>query len=199
MDSSSTESRLRTLRVMLHVSGAAGLVTLLVVAWSFLIRPIDAQRRVTSQRMARLETTLDAADEIRGEHASLSERLSTDRDQEAALQARIPDDPAEAEFLALASELAAETGLKIQDYRPGKPVEEPSCSSLEVQLICEGDYASVCGFLDGISKLPRLSRIERLHIDATKSKPDYLIEISVLLYFAARSDDSSLQGGEPDA
>ena len=198
MNSSSTQSGLRTLRVMLHVSGASGLVALLVFAWWFLIWPIDAQRRVSAQRMSRLETTLDAADEIRDEHASLSQRLSADQDQEAALQARIPDDPAETEFLALAAELAAETGLKIQDYRPGKPVEEPSCSSLEVELICEGDYASVCGFLDGISKLPRLSRIESLHIDATKGKPEYLIKISVLLYFAARPDDSALEGGEPD-
>ena len=199
MNSSNMERRLRTLRILLHVSGASGLAAMLVVAWWFLIRPVDAQRRDSSQRMARLETTLAAADEIRGENASLSERLSADRDQEAALQARIPDLPSEAEFLALASELAAETGLKIQDYRPGKPAERPSCSSLDVELICEGDYASVCGFLDGLSKLPRLSRIERLHIDATNGKPPYLIEISVLLYFAARSDDSSLEGDQPRA
>ena len=199
MDSSSTQRRLRTLRVMIHVSGASGLLAILLVAWWLVIRPIDAQRRVSSQRMAQLQATLAAADEIHSEHASLSQRLAADRDQEAALQARIPDHPSEAEFLALASELATQTGLKIQDYRPGRPVQEPSCSSLGVKLICEGGYAGVRGFLDGVSKLPRLSRIERLHIDATKSKPDYLIEISVLLYFAARSDDSALEGGEPHA
>ena len=199
MDLSSTGSRLRALSVLLHVSGASGLAAILVVAWWFLIRPADTQRRVSAHRMTRLETTLAAADEILGEHALLSERLSADRNREAALQARIPDDPSEAEFLALASELAAETGLKIQDYRPGKPVEEPSCSSLDVELSCEGDYSSICGFLDGMSKLPRLSKIERLHIDATQGKPHYLIKISVLLYFAARSDDSPGEEGEPHA
>lgn len=199
MDSSSTQSQLRTLRIMLHLAGTSGLAAMLILAWWFLIRPVDAQRRASSHRMARLEGTLAAAGKIRGEYASLSERLAADRDREAALQARIPDDPSEAEFLALASELAAGTGLKIQDYRPGKPVEEPSCSSLDVKLICEGDYVSVCGFLDGMSKLPRLSKIENLHIDATKGEPLYLIEISVLLYFAARSDDSSPEEGEPHA
>lgn len=199
MDSSSIQRRLRTLRVMIHISGASGLVAMLVVAWWSLIRPIDTQRRVSSQRMAQLETTLAAADEIRIEHASLSERLAADQDQEAALQTRIPDDPSEAEFLALASELAAETGLRIKDYRPGQPVHELSCSSLDVELICEGGYAGLRGFLDGMAKLPRLSRIECLHVDAAKGKTDYLIEISVLLYFAARSDDSSPEGGTPHA
>jgi Tfp pilus assembly protein PilO len=199
MDSSSTQSQLRKLRFALHLSGASGLAVMFLVAWSFLIRPIDAQQRVTRARMARLESTLSEADEIQTEHASLLDRLSADQDQEAALQARIPDDAAEAEFLALASELALRTGLKIKHYRPGKPVEEESCSSLEVELICAGDYPSLCGFVDGISKLPRLSRIERLHIDAAKGTPDYLIEISVLLYFAARSEDSPVEGGEPRA
>ncbi len=199
MDSSNTQRQLVALRVMLHLTGTLGFAALLIAAWSFLIRPIEAQRRVTSQRMAELDTTLVAAEEIREENALLSQRLSADREQEAALKARIPDDPAEAEFLALASELAAETGLEIQDYRPNSAIEDPSCSSLEVELICEGDYASVCGFLDGMSRLPRLSRVKRLHIDSTKGKEDYSIEISVLLYFATSPDPAAVEGAEPNA
>ena len=199
MDSSSIKNQLRALTVMLHLTGALGFLTLLIVAWWFLIRPIETQRRIASQRMAEMDTTLVAADEIRTEHSLLSRRLSADRDQVAALKARIPDDPSETEFLALASELAEETGLQIQDYRPDKTIEAPSFSSLEVELICEGDYASICRFLDGISKLPRLSRIKRLHIDASKPKADYLVEISVLLYFATSSDAAAVKGGEPNA
>ena len=199
MDSSSMRNQLRALRVMLHLTGALGFLTLLIVAWCFLIRPVETRRRIASQRMAELDTTLVAADEIRTKHSMLVERLSADRDQEAALKARIPDEPSEAEFLALASELAAETGLRIHDYRPNKAVQAPSCSSLEVELICEGNYAAICGFLDGMSKLPRLSRIKRLHIDATKNKADYLIEISVLLYFATSSESTVVEGGGPNA
>lgn len=190
MDSRNTDNRLRRLRLSVHVLAATGLATLFLVVWWSLIRPLDSDQYLASQRMLQLEETLSAADEIQAEHALLREHLLAAREQEASLQARIPDDPSEEEFLALASGLATDTGLRIKDYRPGKSRREASCSSLEVQLIGEGNYESICRFVDGLTKLPRLSTIASLHIDATKNHADYLIEISVLLFFDGQQQAS---------
>ncbi len=193
MDSSNIDKRLRRLRLSVHGFAATGLVTMVLGVWWSSIRPLESQQYVASQRLARLEETLSAADDIEAEHVSLRKQFAAACEQETSLQARIPDDPSEEEFLALASRLAAETGLQIKDYRPGKSLREPSCSSLEVQLVGKGNYESICGFLDGLSKLPRLSTIASLHIDASKSDADYLVEIAVLLYFGAtnQADNSN--------
>jgi Tfp pilus assembly protein PilO len=188
MEPSNTDKRLQTLRFIVHGSAAAGLATLLLVAWWTLIRPLETQQYVASQRLNQLAAKLAAAEDVRSENASLQGQFTAALEREASLQARVPDDPAEAEFLALASDLAARTGVQIKDYRPGKSAAGPSCSSLEVQLIGEGDYEGLCRFLDGIAKLPRHSAIAGLHIDAKGGKEAYLVEISVLLYFAATTE-----------
>ena len=199
MSSPDTEKQLRRMRVVFHGAAGTALVAVLFLGWYLLIRPVETQQYLALQRVDQLETTLAASDSIHAEHASLTRRLAAARQQESSLQARIPDDPSEENFLALASELATQTGLTIKDYRPGMSTQTASCSAMEVELIGEGDYASICRFLDGVSKLPRLSSITGLHIDATKSGSAYLVEISVLLYFGATVEPEKPSRGAPNA
>ncbi|NLS93719.1 MAG: type 4a pilus biogenesis protein PilO [Planctomycetaceae bacterium] len=187
MDPTRTDLRLQRLRLLVNGIAAAALCgTLLGVWWSW-IRPLEAERCLALQRMSQLEMRLDAADRVRAEHARLREQLTAVEQREAALQARVPDDPGEEEFLGLASALAEETGLTIKDYRPGKATGGASCSSLEVQLIGEGTYGSICRFLDGLTKLPRHSTVAALHIGTADAEQVCPMEISVVLYFGATS------------
>ena len=180
-----TDKQLRRTRFALHGIAGTALGVTLFLGWYLLIRPVETQQQLASQRLEQLETTLAASESIHAEHASLRGRLAAARQQESSLQSRIPDDPSEEDFLALASALATETGLTIKDYKPGASIQTASCSAMEIKLIGEGDYPSICRFLDGISKLPRLSSITGLHIDATKPGTPYLVEMSVLLYYGA--------------
>lgn len=185
MSSPDTEKQLRRMRFASHGVAATALVVAMFLGWNVLIRPVEQRQYLALQRVGQLETTLEASDSINTEHTSLSERLAAAREQESLLQSRIPDDPSEEAFLALASELATQTGLTIKDYRLGTSTETASCSAMDVELIGEGTYASICRFLDGVSKLPRLSSIRGLHVDATKSGTGYVVEISILLYYGA--------------
>lgn len=185
MDPTSTNQRLDRFKFLIHSLAAFGLVTLVFVGWWMYLRPLQAQQRLGEQRMHQLTTRLATADRTRAEQASLLKQLSSARQREASLLARVPDDPSEEEFLAIASSVANETGLTIKDYRPGKTTIGPCCSSLEVQLIGEGSYESVCRFLDGVARLPRHSSVAGLHIDATGNRDNYLVEIAILLYFGA--------------
>jgi Tfp pilus assembly protein PilO len=199
MSSPDTEKQLRRTRVAFHGVAGAALAVTVFLAWSILIRPVETQQYLALQRMGQLETTLAASDSIHAEYASLSRRLADAREQESALQTRIPDDPSEEGFLALASELATQTGLTIKDYRPGESTEMASCSAMDVELIAEGGYASICRFLDGVAKLPRLSSIRGLHIDATKSGTAYVVKISVLLYYGAVAKPEKSSRGASNA
>lgn len=185
--------------MIIHGLAGIGVFILLVLGWRSLVHPIENQQYVVLQRMEQLETTLAAADSILDEHASLSERLAAARQLEASLKARIPDDPSEEEFLALVSQVAVETGLTIKDYRPGKTRNMPSCSAVEVQVIGQGDYESICRFLDGIAKLPRLSSIASLHVDASKDDKDYSVEITVLLHFGVAPQAQDGEQGRANA
>ncbi len=199
MDPSGINIRLQRIRYGIHALAAAGLVALLLGVWWSWIRPLTSQRAIVTQRIDQLANRQASAEEIRAEHLSLRERLSAVQQREAALLARVPDDPSDEEFLALASRLAKESGLKLQDYRPGKSITGPACSSLELQVIAEGSYVSICRFLDGIAKLPRHSTVAGLHIDATGDEEACLVEISLLLYFGAPTESAPLGKGTPHA
>lgn len=199
MDPSGIDARLQRLRYTIHALAAVGLLALLLGFWWSWIRPLTTQQAILSQRMDQLAKTQASAAAIRAEHMSLREQLSEVQQREAALLARVPDEPADEEFLALASGLAKESGLKIQDYRPGKSITGPACSSLELQLIAEGSYVNICRFLDGIAKLPRHTTVSGLHIGARGDKETCLVEISLLLYFGAPTESAPLGKGAPHA
>ena len=114
------------------------------------------------------------------------------------LQTRVPDKPQEAEFLADVSRLANELGLTIRDYQPGAALSEPSHTELQVDLVCSGNYASICGFLDRLSKLPRYSSVARLQVDADGKSPECSAKMSVILYYGVQESPTAARKGPND-
>lgn len=177
--------RLRLLGLSLHGLGGLAAVTIALLAEFLAYRPLDAQVAAHVRRTEELQVLLREEQQCRREHARLGKDLSVAGEQAEILKKRIPDEPREADFLAQVSELADESGLRIQDYRPGVVTPRHLYSTMRVDLICEGDYESICKFLDGLSALPRHSTMVRLEIDSTIDKKHYSARISLELYVAA--------------
>ncbi len=199
MQQADPERRLRRLGWGIHALGAGVLVAMAVLAELLVFQPNRDFAGACSQQAAELEVTIRDGNRVRAEHAQLAEELADARRQAVLLQTRIPDKPQEAEFLGQASKLANEVGLQIRDYRPGTPVSTPSHSLLKVDLICKGDYASICRFLDQLATLPRHANVTCLQIDDDGSSPEYSVKISVILYYAAGDPASDDGKGTTDA
>jgi len=182
----------RELKVLgwgLHGLGVLVTITIVMVAVFAVYRPIDRQAAACARRTHELQKLLRKGAQVRAEHARLSEELALARKQADDLNRRIPDEPREADFLAQVSQLANKVRMQIQDYRPGKVAAEPTYSTMRVDLICQGDYASISDFLDGLSGLPRHSTVARLRIESEQNGQEYSAEMSLKLYFAV--------GGQP--
>jgi Tfp pilus assembly protein PilO len=176
--------KVRVVRWSLHGLGALIFLTIGLLAHLAVNRPLDAQTAAYAQRTDRLQAVLRDGERLRKEHARLSEELALARQQAALLEKRIPDEPREADFLAQVSRLADEVGLRIRDYRPGVVKPRESYSTMRVDLICEGNYDSICRFVDGLSRLPRHSTIVRLEVDSAGKQKFYSTNISLELYAA---------------
>jgi len=168
----------------LHGLGVLVTLAIALAAVFLAYRPIDHQAAAYTRRAHRLQNLLQNGARVRAEHAQLSEELALARKQADDLNRRIPDEPREADFLAQVSQLAAKAGLRIQDYRPGKVTAESTYSAMQVDLICQGEYASICNFLDGLSDLPRHSTTTRLEIESEENRQEYSAKMSLKLYFA---------------
>lgn len=129
--------------------------------------------------------TLAMADDIDIEQQKMFCNLIHTEKQLVAAQARIPETAQESEFLAQVSRLAKDTGLTIQEFRPGGITERKTHRELDVALSALGGYRSLCEFLAGLEKLPRLCRVTSLTVnrDTTPTAEHYPVRMNVVVYF----------------
>jgi Tfp pilus assembly protein PilO len=176
--------RLRLLGWLLNGLGALAAVAIVLIVQFVVYRPLDAQLAACTRRTEQLEGLLAREEPFRQEHARLSEELSAAREQATLLKDRIPEEPRETEFLAQVSQLAGESGVSIQDYRPGTVTSKGSYSTMRVDLTCEGGHEGICGVVDGLRELPRHSTVVRLEIDSRQPKEHYGMNMCLGLYVA---------------
>jgi len=181
----SPDRKLKILDWSLHGLGVAVMLAIALVAGIVVYGPIDRHTAEATQRADRLGQLLKNEARDRAAYEQTAKELATARQQAETLNSRIPDEPREADFLAQVSKLAGEVGLQIRDYRPGSITKKESHSVMRVNLICEGDYASICNFLDQLSELPRHSTVVRLQVKTEGERKEYSVDVSLELYFAA--------------
>ncbi|MGH7134626.1 MAG: type 4a pilus biogenesis protein PilO [Pirellulales bacterium] len=189
--------RLKKLDMVLHGGGLAVVLSSFGVAWILVYQPLESARVEAEARCAEINEHLGSADGLRREHAQLEHSLADARHQEQRLLARVPDEAREAEFLSQMSRLAKDVGMELRDYRPGQVQSQATCSAMEVALTCEGPYESLCRFLDGVGRLPRLVHLSHLEINGSQSGSSYSATLKLVIYFGAAANSSVPERKEP--
>ena len=73
--------------------------------------------------------------------------------------------PQESRLIAQLSDLAHTAALEIRDFRPGRKQDcRKGISDLELRILCEGSFESLCTFLEELRGLKRLCHIESIKI-----------------------------------
>ncbi len=186
-------SRLRGLVASVHAAGMLGLVLLLAAAarlaypaWvgDDALAKLSAEERAESARQAAMRTELAELDRR-------ADRLTNEID---TVRKRIAEQSGEEHFLGRLSELAEREQLKIREHSITSP--RPFAGRWQMQLtVCgSGRYESICRFLDGIPRLPRLCRVDRLVVTTA---PDgmYPVELTLAIFFTAAPADGPGTGG----
>jgi len=176
--------RLRLLSWLLNGMGAFAAAAIVLIVQFAVYRPLDAQIAECTRQTEKLERLLASEEQLRQEHARRGEELAAAREQAALLKDRIPDEPRETEFLAQVSQLAGESGVTIQDYRPGVVTPKGAYSTMPVNLACVGGHQGICGLVHGLRELPRHSTMVRLEIDSREPTKHYGLNMSLGLYVA---------------
>jgi len=158
------ESRLKCLGWWLHGAGLGVGVAGIALAYVLVFRPLHEEIGDCQARATTVEGLLADAASVRAEHRRLCESISRMEADEATIRSRVPEEPLEAEFLAQLTEAASQAGLKIKDFRPAAPLARDTHSQIEIQFSCAGPYPGLCRFLERLSGLPRLARVERLEV-----------------------------------
>jgi Tfp pilus assembly protein PilO len=179
------DKKLRILGFVLHAAGLAIVLLVAGVGYGLLLAPMERRTEDCQARCLRLEARLSGLEALRARQQELDRRWAALAQDAAALGKRVPDEPLEAEFLSQVAAAASQVGLKILDYRPAVAGAQESCSQIEIQLSCSGPYRSLCGFLQQLAALERLSRVTHAEI-AAAGPEGCTINLTLVVFFGLK-------------
>lgn len=179
-------TRLKMLEWILHGAGLVALLAAGFAVYCLAYLPLAEKQRACVAQIAVVNGLLENSAEIRAAHSRFKDSLAEIRQRADALRERIPDKPCETEFLEQMNEAANQEGLDIRDYRRGEVTVEDTHSHLDVYVSCAGSYRQVCGFLDRLAGLPRLSTVEKATITSDSAAKAYPVELTLRLFYGAQ-------------
>jgi Tfp pilus assembly protein PilO len=179
---------------VLHYSGVLATVIGMTASYSLLHAPLIRETARTEEKIQELALSVQNTQAIRKQHQIVSERLATAKESIATVRERVPQNMEAADFLDEVSRIAAEEEMSIKEYSNGKAVASTGYMQLEVNLSGRGSYASICSFIDRISKLKRLSKVQNLTLTASGSAAEYPLTATLIIYYGLHgADDTSAQ------
>lgn len=180
-----------TISWLLHASGLF-IVLIISLAMSFGLNIfVNCNNTELADRAAKMQTLLDNKDRLQSEQSQLTASLEKIRRRVASSQKRLPDDAQEEVFLSALTQAADQEGLEIVDYQRLDVAVMETHHQLKVQLTGEGQYRSICGFLDHLRMHPRAMFVEMLSVDTGVNEPDYRMNLTVLLLYTPNRTDSN--------
>lgn len=175
----------RLLALACHAVGLAAAIGCAAAGWTVLHRPLAAECAQLEEDANALERLWTRKRILEAEHARRQASLDSETRLLRELKDRLPATSSEAEFLAQLGALARELHVDLSDFRVGGVRPAGELSAVEVQTSAEATYPDLCRLLDRLDSLPRLCRVERLHVDAgTPPEARHRITMTLQAFFA---------------
>jgi Tfp pilus assembly protein PilO len=176
---------------VLHYAGVLATVLGMTGSYSLLHAPLIRQTQRKEERIQELSLALQNSEAIRDQHQRVSERLASAKQQIATVRERVPLGMDAAGFLDEVSRIAAEEHLSIKEYSNAKPATSRGYTQMEVNLSARGNYASICAFIERLSKVKRLSKVQNLTLTASGNATEYPITATLIIYFGLHGTDET--------
>jgi len=183
---------LNVYRIAVDAAGVFGVLAIFALGIGIGYLPIHRQRNSIEESISTDMDFLAAGSEIESRHARLKECLTESENLLADLQARVPDEPHESEFLGQLAKLAGESGLNLEKFRPGATHEEGKFGKLEIHFSATGTYDQICRFVHGLDEMPRFCRVSSLKVAPEDPQSEvYPLDVELLVYFSGNGESKS--------
>jgi Tfp pilus assembly protein PilO len=178
-----TAQSLNWLRRGAHGAGAALALVIVVAGWLHAAW-FSAQTAKAHEQIETAASCIAQQAEIQKRWTEASTELQAVTHEANRLGGMLSDGPEESPLIAALAQLSKESNLDIHSFRPGRKTEHEAVGGLELRLTCSGTYTSLCAFLEKLSGLPRLCRIDQLDVSlADESGNNLQVELQFEVLF----------------
>jgi Tfp pilus assembly protein PilO len=175
---------------LLHYTGVLATVICATAVYSLLHASTIEAIADTSLQIQEMTLSIQNAPLIREQHRKVSETLREVTNRIAGVRRRVPPDADAGAFLKEVTQLASAEQLAIKDFQPEKPTNKGGYAEMHVTLKGAGSFASICTFLDRLSKSTRLSKVKDLTLSAGDAATEYPMTATLVIYFGLRGPDA---------
>jgi type IV pilus assembly protein PilO len=139
------------------------------------IQSLETDIKAQEMKLAELKRAAEQAQVLEAEIARLEEEFSK-------LVSLLPDQREIPGLLASVSKLAAESGLEQISFQPQPEQMHEFYATIPVRLELIGSYHELGVFLDKVSKLDRIVKVDNLGLTRRKEPPKLQVGCNVLTY-----------------
>lgn len=166
------------------------LACLVLVFNYYVYRPIQQRVAELEAQAEEKQESAQMAMEIESNPAVYHEKIAKAMDEAAPILKMLPKYPQESVFVNQIGILASETGLKVQQVEPSKPVAESNYYRIPVKIVLKGKYDQILNFLQALDEdPPRLLHFRAWNLNLQQDGAyDLTLEVDI---FAASERTSS--------
>ena len=129
-----------------------------------LIMPLWAEKGKLEGDLQKLQADLDQKKVIAANRPKLEEEIKGLEKQLEVALVKLPEEKEIPKLLTQVNTLGQQSGLEFQLFRPASPVKKGFYAEVPIDIRVQGDYHTLGGFLDRISKLERIVNVADLRI-----------------------------------
>ena len=145
------------------LGGVAGAAIVALYAY-FLMMPLWEEKGRSEDRLLKVQSDLQQKQLIAANRPKLEAEIKAlEKELDEAL-VRLPEEKDIPRLLTQVNSLGQQNGLEFLLFRPGAPVKKGFYAEVPIDIRVEGQFHSLGGFLDRVSKLERIVTVSDIRI-----------------------------------
>jgi type IV pilus assembly protein PilO len=137
----------------------------IIVGYVYLLMmPLWAEKGKLEGDLQKLQADLDQKKVIAADRPGLEEAIKGLEKQLEVALVKLPEEKEIPQLLTQVNTLGQQSGLEFLLFRPAAPVKKGFYAEVPIDIRVQGDYHTLGGFLDRVSKLERIVNVADLRI-----------------------------------
>ena len=151
--------------------GVAGLAIIGLYGY-LLMWPLWEEKGRQEEALHKLQGDLEQKQLIAANRPKLEAEIKDLQKQLAEAVVRLPEEKDIPRLLTQINTLGQQSGLEFLLFRPAAPVKKGFYADVPIDIRVEGQYHTLAGFLDRVSKLERIVTVSDIKVAPLSGKPD---------------------------
>jgi len=165
----------------------------------FLMMPLWEEKGRLEAELEKLKTDLRQKQLIAANRPKLEAEIKTLEGKLESLLVRLPEEKDIPKLLTQVNTLGQQNGLEFLSFRPAAPVRKGFYAEVPIDMRVEGQYHTLGGFLDKVSKLERIVNVTDIRVTPLSTQQMQAKDRSVVAELKATTFTFLEKGGSASA